>query len=205
MADYINNVAAGDAYTAACTIGPDFDANFVVLTIANNPALLQFAVGVVGNWRWTDEREFFSIPQSFRVGNVVGVRVRNANAGSVARVLAVLAGGDDPDFQSGMPFAGILSATGGISVTGGLTGIVNANGTIAAGSGFTVNHTGTGVYVITFTNPFTTTPVVLVTPIVAVGNAEAFVTAVSPNSVTIEIFGGAGVDEPFNFIAQPVV
>jgi hypothetical protein len=114
VADYINNVAAGDGYTDACTLGPDFQANEAVLTIANNPALLQFAVGKLGDWRWTDEREFFSIPQSFKVGGIIGVKVRNANPGQVARVLAVLAGPGDVEFESGQPFTGILSASGAI-------------------------------------------------------------------------------------------
>jgi hypothetical protein len=119
MADYINNVAAGDAYTAACTLGPNFEARDVVITIANNPALMQFAVGKVGDWRWTDEREFFSIPQSFRVSNVIGVKIRNANPGQVARVLVVLSGSDDPGFDSGIPFTGVLSAGGGVTPGGG--------------------------------------------------------------------------------------
>lgn len=118
VADFINNEAAADEYTAACTIGPNFDARAVVLTIANNPALMQFAVGRLGAWRWTDEREYFSIPQSFRVGNVIGVRVRNANPGQIARVLATLGGDDDPDFQSGLPFTGTLSAAGTVSGSG---------------------------------------------------------------------------------------
>ena len=115
MADYINNVAAGDQYTDACTIGPNYDAKTAVITIANNSALMQFAVGRLGNWRWTDEREFFSIPQSFKVGNVIGVKIRNANAGQVARVLATLSGDDDIEFESGLPFTGTLGANGSIS------------------------------------------------------------------------------------------
>lgn len=116
MADYINNVAAADGYTTACTLGPDFQAKVAVITVANNPALLQFAVGRLGSWHWTDEREFFSIPQSFKVGNIIGVRFRNAVAGQVARILATLSGGDDdPVFESGLPFTSILSAAGGIT------------------------------------------------------------------------------------------
>lgn len=127
MADYINNVAAGDQYTPACSLGPDYAAKYAVITIANNPALMQFAIGVPGNWRWTDEREFQSIPQSFRVGGVIGLRVRNASPGNVARVLAVLAGDDDPDFQSGVPFTGVLAAGGGVT-PGGATVEIDHNG-----------------------------------------------------------------------------
>jgi hypothetical protein len=115
MADYINNVAAGDAYTDDCTLGPDFTTNAAVITVANNAVLMQFAIGKVGDWRWTDEREFFSIPQSFRVADIIGVKFRNANPGQTARILAVLSGVGDPDFQSGIPFTGTLSASGAIS------------------------------------------------------------------------------------------
>jgi hypothetical protein len=127
VADYINNVAAGDLYTPECSLGPDFAAKYAVVTIANNPALMQFAKGKIGDWRWTDEREFQSIPQSFRVGNVIGLRVRNASPGNVARVLAVLAGDDDPDFQSGVPFTGVLGASGGVT-PGGATVEIDHNG-----------------------------------------------------------------------------
>lgn len=124
MADYINNIAAADVYTPDLTLGPNFEATAVVITVANNPVLMQFAVGKYGSWRWTDEREFYSITQSFRVSNVIGVKFRNANPGQIARVLADLAGGvDDPIFESGMPFTGILSASGAISTGGsGVTG-----------------------------------------------------------------------------------
>lgn len=115
MADYINNVAAADAYTPALSLGPNFDARTAVITVANNSALMQFAVGKIGDWRWTDEREYFSIPQSFRVGNIIGVRFRNANAGQVARILCTLSGEDDIQFESGLPFTGTLSASGGVS------------------------------------------------------------------------------------------
>lgn len=208
MADYINNIAAGDQYTPGCSIGPDFDANFVVVTIANNPALMQFAVGDYGSWRWTDEREFFSIPQSFRVGNVRGVRVRNANPGSVVRVLAVLAGDADPDFQSGMPFAGILSASGGISVTGGLTGHINADGTIAAGSGFTVSHDSGGRYTVTFTTPFTNPPLVICQPADDLGTASNIDIPVGANKFSVHIFNSnnlADRDSAFFFEANPIV
>lgn len=121
MADFLNNVAAQDVYSPACSIGPYYEARTAVITVANNAALLQFAVGSYGNWRWMDEREYFSITQSFRVGRVIGVRFRNATAGQVARILATLSGDDDPDFESGTPFTGTLTASGQISPTVSLT------------------------------------------------------------------------------------
>lgn len=196
MADFINNVAAGDLYTDACTIGPKFDAKAVVLTIANNAALMQFAIGTAGHWRWTDEREYLSIPQSFRVGNVIGVKVRNANAGKVARVLATLAGDDDPDFQAGTPFTGTLSSTG--QLTGQLiTGIVNADGSIAGGTGFTVANGGAGAYTVTFTTPFPSLPVVVANEL---AGGTCTVSGVTVSKFNLQTQGASS--QPFNFLAS---
>lgn len=251
MADYINNIAAGDSYTAACTLGPSYDAKYAVITIANNPALMQFAIGHPGNWRWTDEREFQSIPQSFRVGNIVGVRIRNATPGQVARVMVVLAGDDDPDFASGMPFSGVLTASGGVSPGGGsvevdhngvaistepkldfedaganlwvvtddptntrakitppkaLTGRINPDGTIAAGTGFTCARLGVGAYKITYTVAFAAPPTVQLTPILPVsGNYPlAGINSQDAGQVTVNtivLTTQATVDCGFNFWA----
>jgi hypothetical protein len=208
MADYINNVAAGDAYTPACTLGPDFQANEAVLTIANNPALLQFAVGELGNWRWTDEREFFSIPQAFKVGGVIGVKVRNANPGQIARVLAVLAGPGDVEFESGVPFTGQLSATGGVAPTSAVTGHVNAAGAIIAGGGFTVAKLGAGNYQLNFVPILGSTPVLLAihdndtgVPVICT------VANVAPNIAQVLTWSLAGAltDHGFFFQATPIV
>jgi hypothetical protein len=46
-------------------------------------------------------------------------------------------------------------------------GAINSNGSIAVGSGFTVQHTGIGQYVITYPNStgFTSLPIMTVTPV----------------------------------------
>lgn len=213
MADYINNVACGDNYTPALTIGPNYDGKSCVITVANNPVLMQFALGKLGEWRWTDEREFFTIPQSFQVGNVIGVRFRNANAGQVARVLAVLAGDDDPLFQSGMPFTGTLTAAGNVVPAGsGLTGLVNANGTVGAGTGFTPVRNAVGNYSVTFTTPFAAPPLILVTVAdPAIGASvdavivSGSVTAGGFQVITMNSATGATRDQPFFFEAKEMV
>lgn len=115
MADYLDNVAAEDVYADALSLGPDFATDTATVTIANNPVLMQFAIGKVGDWRWTEEREYFSIPQSFRIGNIVGIRFRNATPGAVAQVLCTLFGPADPIFEAGTPFTQTLSPEGQIS------------------------------------------------------------------------------------------
>jgi len=42
-----------------------------------------------------------------------------------------------------------------------ILGMVDQNGNVIAGSGFTVNNSSTGTYKITFTTAFTSTPVVI--------------------------------------------
>jgi hypothetical protein len=210
VADYINNVAAGDKYTDAATLGPDFQARNATITIANNAALMQFAVGVAGNWHWTDEREFFSIPQSFQVAGIIGVRVRNANPGQVARVLAVLSGPDDVEITSGQPFASSLSASGAITPgTLVVTGKVRGDGVVLAGTGFTCLRTAAGTYTITFATPFASPPVVF-------ANMEGFnpadpafatVDVILQNSCRVNVVNlGASADPTdFVFLAHEMV
>ena len=66
--------------------------------------------------------------------------------------------------RSGGTPSQILMADG--STTRTIRGRVNANGTIAAGSGFTVSNLiiGYGSYSINFTTPFTTVPIVVASP-----------------------------------------
>jgi microcystin-dependent protein len=117
VADFLNNIACGDTYTPAAAVGPYYGAKQAVITVANNAAYFQVAVGSYGSWRWMDEREYFSIAQSFKIGRIIGLRFRNATPGQVARVLVTLSGDDDPEFDSGTPFTGTLSATGQVSST----------------------------------------------------------------------------------------
>jgi len=116
VADYINNVATADQYTDATTIGgPDFQADTLTVTVANAGVLMQLAVGVPGNWRWIDEREFLVPPQSFTIERVIGARFRSAVTATPAQILAALTGQADPAFGAGLPFTGTISASGGVS------------------------------------------------------------------------------------------
>ena len=204
MADYINNVAAADKYTNDLTIGPNFDAHTAVITVANNPALMQFAVGKLGDWRWTDEREYFSIPQSFKVGNVIGVRLRNANPGQVARILATLSGPDDVQFESGLPFTATLSAQGAVSSGNMITGLVSGAGVVISGTGYTVVRLGVGSYHITFDTPFVAVPTILVTGQYLAVQPGATYSNPGPGDFQAVIFNPstfAGMDTNFSFVA----
>lgn len=81
-------------------------------------------------------------------------------------------------------------------------GIITSTGAIAAGTGFSVNKTGTGVYVITFDPVFSDTPAVTPTAGQS-GGLAAIVTAVSPSTVTVVTVNGsvAAADLQFHFHA----
>lgn len=115
--DYLPPTACSDQYTDALTVGPSFACDHANIAVgANvsdvNAVLYQVAVGKVGDWRWTDEREFTAIPQTFKIGgDVVGVRFRNKTAGQVATVQCYLLGPKDPDIQPGTPYSQIPKIT----------------------------------------------------------------------------------------------
>jgi hypothetical protein len=97
-----------------------------------------------------------------------------------------------------------------------VTGIIAADGSTVAGTGFTVTHPGPGRYTVTYTTPFATQPTVLLTAvfgsinvdagtgvlprenaIVDLANLTSFVAATSNN-------GGALADHSFMFLALTV-
>lgn len=108
MASYMPPTLCGDQYTAAATIGPNFSCDHATITVGADAAdtaavLFQIAFGKVGDWEWTVDREFTAIPETFRIGNVIGLRFRNKVAGDVATVSVNLLGPYDSDFGPGTP------------------------------------------------------------------------------------------------------
>lgn len=89
------------------------------------------------------------------------------------------------------------------------TGRVAAAGTISGGTGFTVNKTGTGLYSITFSTPFSAVPIVIAT-------AETVPSIVNIDTLTINGFRAlitgsgdwagpnAARDDAFRFIATGI-
>ncbi len=82
-------------------------------------------------------------------------------AGSDGQVLT-LSGGVPTWATLGGGSGGIASDESGLKI---IRGTVNANGTIASGSGFTVTKNGTGDYTINFSSAFSGTPTAVVTPV----------------------------------------
>lgn len=137
MADYINNALAADLYTDALTVGPNYSADTATITVSANPALMQFFVGREGRGHWTDDREFLAPAgqdtiNSFKVGNIRGVRFRNSIPGAPAQVICTLsdssADSEDPIFESGLLSQGTIAANGSTSAVLNVPSVTLAQG-----------------------------------------------------------------------------
>lgn len=84
-----------------------------------------------------------------------------------------------------------------------MRGFILSNGTIFSGFQFTVNHSGTGTYIITTGSQFTDEPAVTVT---AVGSGIAYVSSITGTGFTVQIvqLGGSfsPQDTDFSFLAS---
>jgi hypothetical protein len=88
-----------------------------------------------------------------------------------------------------------------------IKGRVAANGTITAGTGFSVTQNSTGDYTVTFTSAFAAVPVVFVTAVDGgLGTRKTFVRDVTTGDFDLAItnFGGSNSDSPFHFLAQAI-
>lgn len=113
------------------------------------------------------------------------------------------------------PIGSTYTAGNGININGSnvisttdriIKGMVESTGAILWGSGYTVTHTsGSGIYIINFTTPFTTNPIP-VTTIYEDGGGYLYTATVdnlSASSMRVNIkitFGSGSPDHRFNFI-----
>jgi len=114
----INNAACGDVYSDAATLGPIVNCKFVTFVVANNSAVMQINPVGIPSPDWGSEI-LVTASQGNTINLCSGVRFRNAVAGSVARVSAVLSQPNDPVFTGGPLFAGTLSGGGGVTPPAG--------------------------------------------------------------------------------------
>jgi hypothetical protein len=210
MPNPLNNIAVPDQYTDACTISYVWGARGGSFLVANASVYVQLQYGKHGEESWTDEYAITPTTGAIEPGTI-GIRFRNYVAGTVARVGASITPPQQPGVQIGSSFDSTLSSTGGLTPPAGgavITGLVGSTGTIIAGAGFAVVHTGTGTYDITYTTAFATTPVVVATGQAAGTNQRnAMITAQSATGFSIIILQGnaSPQDSAFNFLAQAVV
>jgi hypothetical protein len=100
------------------------------------------------------------------------------------------------------PAGGYVLPISGERVTT-IRGVVNANGTIKEGAGFTVVKTATGRYTITFSSAFGDDPAVAVTLSDSTGSPLCVAVASTSNTATVTVRSPASVDTDclFHFIA----
>ena len=210
MPNPISGIACADNYTDEATIGPlTMGSNGGYFIIADNDVFMQLGYKEQGRGvsdiQWMPETHVPLGNGVFYKGTY-SARFRNFTPGNVATVSGGLATPTQPLFT--------ISA-GGIatpSVSNMITGGVNANGSIAAGTGFTVNHSGTGIYVISFNTAYSSPPNIQVTLVTANTGSNAavanLVTGWTGSSFTVRtIATGTGTltDLEFTFLAQASV
>lgn len=133
----LNNVAVSDDYSAAATIENFYSGIKLDYLVANNSAIMQVQrrTGVgSGMAGWTEP--FLVFPSVGSFADAVGVRFKNAVAGSVARVVAQLWEKSDPLPSGVNPFAGTLSASGQVTNVTNPAGSILAYGGPAAPTGY---------------------------------------------------------------------
>jgi len=83
-----------------------------------------------------------------------------------------------------------------------LQGLINGDGTVAFGTGFTITHDDTGAYTIVYDTPAGSIWNVIAMPYISAGST-AIGTTTSPTASSIQLNNSAGdaVDLPWAFIA----
>jgi hypothetical protein len=125
-------VALAIPITTLATDYTDFtsqDAPYVVggITVANNPAVLQFIYGLHGQNSYSPE--YYIAPSSLPIyapdaRPIRGLRAKNAVAGSNAIIFGNLFTRNEPQIQAGTPFDSTVSPSGGVTPVGPVTGAV---------------------------------------------------------------------------------
>lgn len=161
-----------------------------------SPTLIPLLAGDATPWRRTTGPDL-----------IYGVRARSLMPGTPA---VVYGGAFQPGEATSLPsnqLTGTVTPGGGImpgvSMINGITGAVDGpTGTVIAGTGFTVNHSATGTYIVTFTPALSVAPIVLED---ARGGSAISSSHSTPTNSTVTFFfftstTGAPLDADFDFI-----
>ncbi len=168
MAEIINNVLTQNTYQPGLQLGPAAGVQVITFSILGQPAILQFWTPIPG---YPGKQVLESIERTYTANtfgafatNVSGVRFRSAIPGSPAQIHAEMAFAADPKVIGGTLAGVAVTASGQIVLPGAvLTGIIAQNGSIVAGTGFSVAKGTAGLYNVTFSVPFSALPVVTAT------------------------------------------
>lgn len=190
----ITSVGCGDGYTTAATIEGQWPSSGGAFDVDSQSVFLEMQYGPPQtNGGWTQEilkgpGTGYQLPPGCS-----GIRFRNATAGKTATVTAAIAGN-----QEGVPTGGYPQQTTSTMITGR----VNSDGTIAAGTGFSVAVIGTGHFRVTFTTAFASTPTIVCTISQQSGNSPV-ASHGSESAASFDVFtNNEGSSLPFDFIAQ---
>lgn len=182
------------------------------IVVANNPAEVQVGVGQQGAVLPQWGSSMYLPPGTYPLAAgarqpVAGIRARNYVAGSNSQFFGSLYYPGEAQLLAGSQFDSVVAAGGGVTPPGSgrmITGAVTAAGNVQAGTGFTVNRTGVGVYVVTFTTGFAATPIVLATALDVVRIADVNGQSASGFTGRLYTNAAAAVDSDWNFVAFAV-
>lgn len=105
----LTEVLAADTYGPAATLGPIADViDGIDVRVERADAIFQVAKGGSSDLSWLESREYTMRPGSRFIGNIGGIRFRNAVAGAQALITAAVTGPDEPRIGPLIP----LPATG---------------------------------------------------------------------------------------------
>jgi len=130
-------------------------------------------------------------------------RIRIDSAGSVGIGTSTPASKLDVRGDIKLGVNGELFAAGGDEKLRIVSGVVSSGGVVFAGSGFTVEHVGQGVYTINFTTAFTALPAVTASQAVSGSPRILAIDLINWSSVRVSVYNTSGTltDTPFCFLA----
>lgn len=192
----LDQVSCGDSFAPSSTIENVFGSSGGFFAISGNDAFVRLQKGLQG------VAEFFGevhVPQGTGtlLAGTTGISFRNYQAGQVAVVTAALYYPAEPPL-----IVSSLGTVQAVVTTGLVAGIVNNIGGIVGGSGFSVVHSGTGVYAVSFSTPFSARPAVTVT-VDQAASLFVFLTGPSTNGFTVNLVNASSspADAAFDFHA----
>ena len=154
--------------------------------------------------------ELFLPPATYplRAGSrqpIGGLAFRSAVIGVPAQVFGTLFYPGEATLEAASAFDTVVSSSGAISPGGQMTGRVNTDGTIAAGTGFTVIKGTAGRYRVLFNTAFASAPVALA---IAFSGAARFVELTNITAAEAEFLvwttAPALQDGAFTFLVTPM-
>lgn len=184
--------------------------------VANNSALVSIRKGSEPPGNWTPYALISPtlLPISTDRGGrkvpdfIYGVKAKDAVAGTHAQVFGALYQAGEAGFIPSSQFTGTVAPSGGfnpvvVAEINGITGRVSAAGAILQGTGFSVVHGAAGIYTITYTAPFASVPVVVVTAegVDRISDIDAGSNLTTGFVMRIVDLAGAGADQVFDFIS----